>query len=111
MNNELDLAVARNGATIAISANNGGDTFPVDIRKTFGLNLKNQFLLLYTLDPALLAAATEDVTAVIAAGVLRVGEKAGLPLLHYPLEATPVAHDAVEQGAVGKVLIDVGAVS
>ena len=55
--------------------------------------------------------ATEDVTAAIAVGALRVGEKAGLPLLHYPLEATQAAHDAVEQGAVGKVLIDVGAAS
>ena len=52
-----------NGATIAIYANNGGDTFPVDIRPTFALNLRYQFLLLYTLDPALLATATEDVTA------------------------------------------------
>ena len=43
--------------------------------------MRYQFLLLYTLDPALLAAATEDVTAAIAVGALRVGEKAGLPLL------------------------------
>ena len=42
-------------------------------------------------------------------GALRAGDKAGLPLHHYPLEATPAAHDAVEQGAVGKVLIDVAA--
>ncbi len=53
--------------------------------------------------------ASLGVTAAIAAGALRVGEKAGLPLLHYPLEATPAAHDAVEQGAVGKVLIDIAA--
>jgi len=33
-----------------------------------------------------------------------VGAQAGLPLHHYPLEATQAAHDAVEQGAVGKVL-------
>jgi NADPH2:quinone reductase len=109
VNNELDVAVAANGATIAIYANNGGDTFPVDIRRTFALNLRYQFLLLYTLSPALLAAATEDVTAAIAAGALRVGEKAGLPLHHYPLEETQAAHDAVERGAVGKVLIDIAA--
>jgi NADPH2:quinone reductase len=30
-----------------------------------------------------------------------------LPLHHYPLEATPEAHDAVEHGAIGKVLIDI----
>jgi NADPH2:quinone reductase len=108
VNNELNLAVARNGATIAIYANNGGNTFPVDIRRTFGLNLRYQFLLLYTLDPALLAAAARDVTAAVAAGALRAGERAGLPLHHYPLAETAAAHDAVERGAVGKVLIDIG---
>ncbi len=108
VNNELDLAVARNGATIAIYANNGGSTFPVDIRRTFGRNLRYQFLLLYTLDPALLAAAARDVTAAVAAGTLRAGERAGLPLHHYPLAETAAAHDAVERGAVGKVLIDIG---
>ncbi len=107
VNNELDVAVAAGGATVAVYANNGGDTFEVDIRRTFGLNLRYQFLLLYTLDPALLAAAAQDVTAAVAAGALRAGEKAGLPLRHYPLEATAAAHDAVERGAVGKVLIDI----
>jgi NADPH:quinone reductase len=108
VNNELDLAVARNGAAIAVYANNGGDTFPVDIRRTFALNLRYQFLLLYTLDPALLATAAQDVTSAASTGALRAGEQAGLPLHHYPLEATDAAHDAVERGAVGKVLIDIG---
>ncbi len=106
-NNDLDVAVARNGATIAIYANNGGDTFPIDVRRTFSTNLRYQFLLLYTLDQALLSSAAEDVTAAVAAGALRVGEKAGLPLHHYPLAATSAAYDAVEQGAIGKVLIDI----
>ncbi|HVT71329.1 MAG TPA: zinc-binding dehydrogenase, partial [Trebonia sp.] len=44
-NNIVDLMVAANRATIAIYANNGGDTFEVDIRRTFGLNLRYQFLL------------------------------------------------------------------
>jgi NADPH:quinone reductase len=108
-NNELDLAVAGNGATIAVYATNGGNTFSVDIRRTFGINLRYQFLLLYTLSPALLAAATQDITAAIGAGALQAGEKAGLPLHHFPLPDTAAAHDAVEQGAVGKVLIDIGA--
>jgi NADPH2:quinone reductase len=111
VNNELDLAVARNGATIAVYANNGGDSFPVEIRRTFALNLRYQFLLLYTLDPAHLAAATADITAAVAAGALRAGEKAGLPLHHYPLEAAAAAHEAVERGAVGKVLIDIAPVA
>jgi len=107
VNNELDITVAANGATIAIYANNGGDAFSLDIRRTFTLNLRYQFMVLYTLDPALLAAAAEDVTAAVAAGALRAGEKAGLPLHHYPLAAIAEAHDAVERGAVGKVLLDI----
>jgi NADPH:quinone reductase len=107
VNNELDITVAANGATIAIYANDGGDAFSVDIRRHFSLNLRYQFLLLYTLDPALLAAAAEDVTAAVTAGALRAGEKAGLPLHHYPLAATAEAHEAVERGAVGKVLLDI----
>lgn len=107
VNNDLDLAVARNGATIAFYANNGGDKFSMEVRKTFSLNLRYQGLLLYTLNPAHLAAAAEDVTAAVAADALRAGEKAGLPLHHYPLAETAAAHNAVEQGAVGKVLIDV----
>jgi NADPH2:quinone reductase len=108
-NNQLDLAVVRNHGTISIYANNGGETFPIEIRPTFSRNLRYQFLLLYTLDRDLLRAATEDVTAAVAAGALRVGEDAGMPLHHFALEDTAAAHDAVEAGLVGKVLIDVGA--
>jgi NADPH2:quinone reductase len=36
-----------------------------------------------------------------------VGEEAGLPVHHYPLERAGDAHRAVQDGAVGKVLIDV----
>ncbi len=107
-NNELDVAVTRNRGTIAIYANNGGDTFTIDIRPTFSRNLRYQFLLLYTLGPDLVAAAAEDVNAAVAAGALRVGAEAGVPLHHFPLEETAAAHDAVEAGTVGKVLIDVG---
>jgi NADPH2:quinone reductase len=36
-----------------------------------------------------------------------VGEAAGLPLTRFPLAQAAAAHDAVEHGTVGKVLIDV----
>ena len=52
----------------------------------------------------------EDATAVDFSRrpfVVRVGEEAGLPVHHFPLERTAEAHAAVEAGAVGKVLIDV----
>jgi NADPH2:quinone reductase len=107
-NNPLDVAVVRNHGTISIYANNGGETFEIDVRATFSRNLRYQFLLLYTLDAALVRAAAEDINAAVAAGALRVGAEAGVPLHHFPLEETAAAHDAVEAGTVGKVLVDIG---
>lgn len=106
VNNDLDLAVIANRGTIAIYANNGGDELTLPVRATFSLNVRYQFLQLYRIDPAQIQAAAEDVAAAVAAGALRVGPEGGVPLHHYRLEETAAAHDAVEAGAVGKVLID-----
>jgi NADPH2:quinone reductase len=77
------------------------------LRAAFGKNLRFQFLILYTLADGLVGAAVEDVAAAVEAGAFRVGAEAGLPLHHFPLAQTADAQDAVEAGAVGKVLIDV----
>lgn len=106
-NNELDLAVIKNHGTISVYANNGGNTFSVDVMKTFWRNVRYQFVLLYPLSPDLLRAAAEDVVSAVVAGALQVGTQAGLPLHHFPLEQTAAAHDTVEAGAIGKVLVDV----
>ena len=53
-------------------------------------------------------ASVRAVSAAIAAGAMGVGDQAGLPLHHYPLERTADAHRASEAGVIGKVLIDVG---
>lgn len=103
----LDLEIAANGATIAYYANNGGDEATLPLRPSFSKNLRLQGILLYTVPPDALAAGAEDVNAAIEGGALGVGDDRGVPLHHYPLDATAAAHDAVEQGAVGKVLIDV----
>lgn len=103
----VDVAVLRTHGTIAYYADNGGPSAEVPVRGTFAKNLRLQGVLLYTLDEDLLHAATEDVNAAVEAGALRVGEEAGLPLHHYPLERAADAHAAVEGGAVGKVLLDV----
>jgi NADPH2:quinone reductase len=103
----IDLELVKVHGLVSIYANNGGDELTMPLRAAFGKNLRFQFLILYTLDPGLLRAAVDDVTAAIAAGALRVGEDAGVPVHHYPLEEIAAAHDAVEGGAVGKVLLDV----
>jgi NADPH2:quinone reductase len=104
---ELDVEIAANHASIAYYANNNGEEFTAPIVASFAKNIRWQGLLLYTVgDPALHAAA-EDITAALADGALPVGEAAGLPLRWFPLEETAAAHDAVEQGETGKVLIRV----
>lgn len=103
----LDVDVLRNRGTIAYYADNGGAEATVPVRGTFAKNLRLQGLLLYTLGADLLEAATLDVNAAVSNGALRVGDDAGVPLHHFPLEDLAGAHDAVEQGAVGKVLVDV----
>ena len=71
-----------------------------------GRNVRYQFVVVYTA-AALKDAAVAGVVAAAADGALEVGANAGLPLHRFPLQQTGAAHDAVEGGAVGKVLIDV----
>lgn len=108
-NAELDLAVIRNRGSIAVYANNGGDKMTLDVRKHFSLNVRYQFLLLYTVGEDVLHAAAEDINAAIVDGALAVGEETGLPLHRFDLAHTADAHAAVEDDIVGKVLIDVTA--
>jgi NADPH2:quinone reductase len=72
-------------------------------------NARYQFVLLYTVGWDRITAAAADINAAIEDGAFHVGEQYGLPLHHFPLEDTVAAHRAVENGAVGKVLITVGA--
>ncbi|MDQ0756602.1 NADPH:quinone reductase [Arthrobacter sp. B3I4] len=109
-NAELDLAVIRNRGSVAVYANNGGDTVSLDVRKHFSLNVRYQFVLLYTVGMDAVRAAAEDINLAVADGALPVGEDAGLPLHRFDLPRTAEAHAAVEAGVVGKVLIDVAPV-
>ena len=106
-NLRLDVGVIKPRGTIAIYANNGGDELTLSIRETFSTNARFQWVLLYTVGQAALRRAAEDITAAVADGGFGVGAEHGLPLHHVPLERTADAHAAVEDGVVGKVLIDV----
>ena len=106
-NSQLNIDVAKPRASIAIYANDGGGEFPLPVRPNMIKNLRYQFVLLYTVGDAALTAAVEDITLALADKALPVGEGAGLPLLRFPLANTADAHQAVQDGAVGQVLIDV----
>lgn len=107
----LDLAVLRTRGTISTYANDGAKRVELDVRQNMTLNTRFQFLVLYTVGSAALAAGAEDVAAAVAAGALPVGEEHGLPLVHFPIDRAADAHRAVESGAVGKVLIDTAGAS
>ncbi|MDQ0789797.1 NADPH:quinone reductase [Streptomyces sp. B3I8] len=107
-NLDLDLAVLANRGTIATYANDGSKPVALDVRQNMTLNTRFQFLVLYTVGPAALTAGAEDVVAALRDGALPVGEEHGLPLHRFPLARTDDAHRAVADGAVGKVLVDVG---
>jgi NADPH:quinone reductase len=106
-NAEADADLAANHAVIAFYADNNGATFSMPIRATFAKNIRVQGVLVYTVGEEHLDAATEDITRALEDGALPVGDAHGLPLTWFPLAETAAAHDAVEQGAVGKVLIRV----
>jgi NADPH2:quinone reductase len=106
-NARLDSEVVAVDGVVASYANNGGDEVTLPIRDNMYRNARWQFVLIYTMPQAAREHAVEGVTAALADGAFRVGEGAGLPLYRYPLEETAAAHDAVENGAVGKVLVDV----
>jgi NADPH2:quinone reductase len=79
----------------------------LDFGRHLWLNTRYQFLVLYTVGADKLRAGAEDLNAAMSEGAVRIGEARGLPIHRYPLDRTAQAHTATENGAVGKVLIDV----
>ena len=106
-NAEIDVAVIGMHGSVAVYADDGGASLSLPVRPLMVPNARWQFVLVYTAPKAWKEVAVEDVSTAILDGAVRVGEDAGLPLHHFPLEETAQAHRAVEEGAVGKVLVDV----
>jgi NADPH2:quinone reductase len=105
-NAALDAAVVAPNATVAIYATEPADP-RIDVGTAMTTNTRYQVVLVYTMPGVAKQQAIRDVQDAVAAGALRVGAEAGLPLHRFPLERTADAHAAVENNAVGKVLIDV----
>jgi NADPH2:quinone reductase len=97
----LDVAVCARNAAISTYADDGPQPELV-VRRLMGANLVLRFVMVYVMGEAAVRAAVEGVTAALEAGALT-----PLPLHRFPLERAADAHDAVEAGAIGKVLIDV----
>lgn len=106
-NAALDREVLARNGTVAVYATDDGGELKLSVWDLMRRNVRYEFVLVYTVPAEAKAEAVEDVARAAADGALPVGERAGLPLHRFPLERTADAHDAVEGGAVGKVLIDV----
>jgi NADPH2:quinone reductase len=98
-NLKLDLAVIASGAQIACYAAEPDDP-ALPVRACMTANLVLRFMLLYTVPSQALAQAARDITAALAAGALT-----ELPVTRFGLDEIAAAHEAVEAGAVGKVLV------
>ncbi|SQD99744.1 MULTISPECIES: NADPH:quinone reductase [unclassified Parafrankia] len=106
-NAELNQQVLATNGVVVIYADGGGTHLPIPILPSMMSNTRLQFILVYTMPDTAKLQAVKDITAAAAVGALRVGTDAGLPLHRFRLEQTAAAHDAVEAGTVGKVLVDV----
>ncbi len=98
-------SVADNG-TIAIYATSDVDDLVVPGGPAMARNIRFQFVLTYTVAPVAKDHAVAAVAAAVADGAMEVGDAHGLPLHRFPLDRIADAHRAVEQGTVGKVLVD-----
>jgi len=96
-NLELDLAVLAPLGTIATYADDALADLPV--RRLMVANATLRFVLIYGLSDADLAAPAAGVGAAAA-------HLPTLPVTRFPLEEVAAAHDAVQQGTPGKVLLD-----
>lgn len=99
-NLELDLAVSGPQTVIVTYAATPHDpTLPV--RACMTANVTLRFVLLYGVPAEALERAVGDITDAVAAGALT-----ELPAHRFPLTEVAAAQEAVEGGAVGKVLVD-----
>jgi NADPH2:quinone reductase len=89
-------------AVISSYAASADEVAEVPVRALMTPNIVLRFVLVYTIPRDALRAAVAGVSRAVEEGALTT-----LPLHRFPLERTADAHDAVEGGAIGKVLIDV----
>lgn len=101
-----DLEVVAAGGSIAVYTATADQVIPLPTLVPVLKNVQIGFVFTYTTSAMQKADAVSGVAAAVADRAMEVGEEHGLPLSRYALEQTAQAHDAVEQAAIGKVLID-----
>ncbi len=100
-NLELDLAVSGPSTHIVDYAAEPADPV-LPVRKCMTANVTLRFVLLYGIPAEAADHAVADIGAAVAAGALT-----ALPVTRFPLDQIVAAQEAVEAGAVGKVLLEI----
>lgn len=98
-NLDLDLGLA-GPSTVVVTYAATADDPTLPIRRCMSANVTLRFILLYGVPRPDLLRAAEHVTEAVAEGALT-----ELPLSSFPLRDVVAAHEAVEAGAVGKVVV------
>jgi NADPH:quinone reductase len=96
----LDLAVLAPNGVVSAYAN--GTLGEVPIRELMTRNILLRFVLIYTVPHDALQTAVDEVSEALRENVL-----SELPAHRFPLDQVADAHDAVENGAVGKVFVEI----
>jgi NADPH:quinone reductase len=97
-----DLGFVAPHAVISSYAAGPDDFANVPVRALMTPNIVLRFVLVYTIPRDALKAAVEGVSR-----ALEVGALTTLPVHRFSLDRAAEAHDAVQGGAVGKVVIDI----
>jgi NADPH:quinone reductase len=98
-NIDLDLAVSGPQTHIVNYASEPADPV-LPVRKCMTANVTMRFILLYTVPSEAQDQAVTDITRALQAGALT-----SLPVTRFPLDQVAAAQQAVEAGAVGKVVV------
>ncbi len=99
----LDLAVAAPRATVVTHATDGRDLV-LSLREAMRAGIGLRFFLFYTHERSLLERAAQTVAYAAEHGALT-----PLPIISLPFEQAVEAHELVEFGVAGKVVLDLRA--
>ncbi len=97
----LDLAVSGPSTHIVDYAAEPDDPV-LPVRQCMNANLTLRFVLIYAMPAEAADQAVTDISAALAAGALT-----ELPVTRFPIDQIMAAHEAVEAGIPGKVLIEI----
>ncbi|MEV4626688.1 NADPH:quinone reductase [Micromonospora sp. NPDC049523] len=104
-NASADAQMLGHAGVVAVYSYRGDGELSLPGTRFMAPNARWQFVSVFHVPATAKTQAVQDVATAATQGGIRVGADAGLPLHFYPLAEATDAHAAVENSAVGKVLI------